>query len=373
LFSNTSLMKCFITLLLFFPATILSTDINAQSPSTIAASEIREKNNIPALAFAVVTADSILDSGVAGIRHIDAAKGTDTVYIEDYWHLGSNSKAITGFIAAWLVEQKKIKWDTKFFRLFPSWKEGSLPVYYQITLQDLLSHRAHIPAYTSGIEMKPVPDFTGSASQRRTDFAHYILKNKAAPKTAAFSYSNAGYTIAALMLEKASGKTWEELVKTVLSEKLHLRYFIGWPNNRSIWQPYGHWIENDTLKPLGPGHDYNLALIEPAGDISMPIMDYARFIQLNLQGLSGKDNFLKAATYQFLHKGIPDYSIGWGNYLVGEKDFSEHAGSAGTFYLYTIIDRKKGKAYIVGANAATPKTIEGIHELIKLLANKYGH
>ena len=45
----------------------------------------------------------------------------------------------------------------------------------------------------------------------------------------------------------------------------------------------------------------------------MPINDYARFIQLNLEGLSGKNNFLKSETYHFLHDSKEKYAIGWAN------------------------------------------------------------
>ncbi|WP_449436181.1 hypothetical protein [Pedobacter steynii] len=41
-------------------------------------------------------------------------------------------------------------------------------------------------------------------------------------------------------------------------------------------------------------------MIEPAGDISMPLTDYIKFVQLNLSGLRGKSNFLKAETYNYL-------------------------------------------------------------------------
>lgn len=98
-----------------------------------------------------------------------------------------------------------------------------------------------------------------------------------------YNYSNAGYSIAALMLEKVSRKTWEQLTNQIMAKAMNVDVQYGWPNRRSLNQPYGHWIENDTLKPLPPTVDYDLALGEPAGDISMTLPDYAKFIQLNLK------------------------------------------------------------------------------------------
>jgi len=104
----------------------------------------------------------------------------------------------------------------------------------------------------------------------------------------------------------------------------------------------------------------------------MTLPDYAKFIQLNLQGIEGKDNVLKASTYDFLHFGLRDYSIGWGNVNRSDKQLSEHSGSAGTFFCYTLLDKSKKLAYIIIANSATQGTQEGIFKLLSVLRKKYG-
>jgi len=147
---------------------------------------------------------------------------------------------------------------------------------------------------------------------------------------------------------------------------------FSWPNKLNGNQPYGHWIENDTLKALSPEIEYNLSLGEPAGDISMKLPDYARFIQFNLQGLLGTDNILKAKTYNFLHFGLNNYSIGWANVNESDKQISEHAGSAGTFFCYTLLDKRGEIAYIIVANNATDETKQGIFKLLDKLIKKYG-
>ncbi len=103
----------------------------------------------------------------------------------------------------------------------------------------------------------------------------------------------------------------------------------------------------------------------------MTLPDYAKFIQLNLQGLSGIDNVLKATTYKYLHFGLNEYSIGWANVNNADKQISEHAGSAGTFFCYTLIDNNKSIAYIIVANSATDKTQQGIFKLLDKLMYKY--
>lgn len=350
---------------------LLSVTANAQNLPQIADS-IRKAYKIPEIAYTVVSADRVLEFDVKGYHRADSTTENNKAAVSDYFHLGSNTKAITGFIAGYLVESNKINWNTKFFSLFPEWKSQSDTAYANITLLDLLSHRARIQPYTSGAEYKMLPIFKGSPAAQRKLFARYLLKQKPVNKgKEVFNYSNAGYSIAALMLEKVSGKTWEQLVEEVLTEKLHLNYKLSWPNKYQANQPWGHWIEKGKLTALPPTLDYNLNLAEPAGDISMPLPDYAKFIQLNLQGLGGKDNLLKADTYHFLHLGRSAYSIGWGNVKQGGKYFSDHSGSAGTFFCYTLIDHSKGLGYIIIANSATEKTQQGIFALLEQLEKKY--
>jgi len=351
---------------------ILST-VRAQNLKRIADS-LRVENKIPEIGFAIISPDSILEINEMGYHRIDIQNEKTKAKLSDYFHLGSNTKAITGFIAAYVVKKNKIKWTTKFFDLFPDWKEQSNPAYYEITLANLLSHRARIEPYTSGLEYAELPEFKGNKSEQRKQFSRYLLKEKPVKDTIGiYHYSNADYSIAALMLEKVTGKTWEELAKEIMAGKLGLKIVFGWPNKYNLNEPYGHWIENDTLRALPPNTDYNLSLGEPAGDISMTLSDYARFIQLNLQGVTGINNILKASTYNYLHYGLKDYSIGWANYHKDGKLFSLHSGSAGTFYCYTLIDKVDKLAYIIVANSATDNAQKAILKLLDFMKKKYGN
>lgn len=349
----------------------------AQLPDTSSVNRIADSllvvSEIPEIAYAVVKPDNILFIQTRGFHKVDLKDAQNAANLSDYFHLGSNTKAITGFIAAHLVEQGKISWATKFFDLFPAMKKESNAAFYNISLSDLLSHRAYIKPYTSGLEYKFLPEFKGNPSEKRMQFVQYILKGLPVEKNSkVYNYSNAGYSVAALMLERVSGMTWEALVEKVLHKELALSYKLGWPNKADKDQPWGHWMENKKLTPVPGDIKYNLSLAEPAGDISMPLQDYAKFIQLNLKGLSGEHNYLKSSTYNFLHYGKKDYSIGWANISTDQEQLSDHAGSAGTFYAYTQIDKRNQIAYVIFANSATQKAQKAVHDLLTHLASRYG-
>ncbi|HEY0245648.1 MAG TPA: serine hydrolase, partial [Mucilaginibacter sp.] len=130
-------------------------------------------------------------------------------------------------------------------------------------------------------------------------------------------------------------------------------------------------MENNKLTEVPANTTYNLNLIEPAGDISMTLPDYIKFLQLNLNGLIGKDNIIKATTYDFLHYGIKNYAIGWANTIKDGQKQSDHAGSAGTFFCYALFDGIKNKAYVIIVNSGTAKAQNGAFSVLKLLREEY--
>lgn len=364
---------------LFF-LSLLFVSFNSRSQSLYnKIDSLRKEYYLPEIGCAVISAEKIIDVQVCGYHRIDKQDKENAAILSDHFHLGSNTKAITGYIAAMLVEQGKIKWGTKFFDLFPQLKKEANAAYGNITLQQLLSHRAGIQPFTKG-EKEKAPHIKGTHSEQRMAFAKYVLKQPPvhpdkkkdyAYSSADYVYSNAGYSIASLMLEKASGSSWETLVNS-LAQQMNIQVGFGWPNLTDPNQPWGHQQVNDTLIPLPGDVAYNLNLLEPAGDINMSLPDYSKFIQLQLIGLKGKDSIVKAATYQFLHFGLNAYAIGWLNGVnkKGNK-YSAHEGSAGTYHVFTVVSPTDDRAYVICTNAETVTTQEMIQVLFKYLIVQY--
>src|SRR3954468_14733959 len=99
---------------------LLAASAQGKDARTLADS-IRHAYSIPGLSYAVVSADLVYELHALGVKK----KGTNRMLsTEDRFRIGSNTKAITGFIAAMLVKQGVIKWNTKFFSLFPELKAG---------------------------------------------------------------------------------------------------------------------------------------------------------------------------------------------------------------------------------------------------------
>lgn len=335
------------------------------------ADSIRKADGIPELAFAVVTGDSVLEMAFLGHHSVNLP---DTAASTDRFQIGSLTKAMTGFIAAKVVEEGKLSWDTKFFDVYPEWQRTCDSAYFNITLADLLSHRARIRPFTDDYEYLPIPLFKGDLDERRKGFGKWVLTLKPVnvDSTIGYSYSNAGYVLAALMLERVTSKTWEQMDSICFNKYLNINTGFSWPDNQTKKDTWGHWMAGETLTPVPSTVNYHLYYQEPADNINLTLPDYIKFIQLNIQGLEGKDNFLKSSTYKYIHTGINNYSIGWINMNDRGKEFSTHSGSEGTYFTTVSIDRQQHIAYIIFTNTATDDAVTGIRVLLKELKVKYG-
>jgi len=348
--------------------------VAAQSAAQQALDSLRAKYHLPAM-FAAVIEPRHIRYVLGGVRRSDQPT---PITLADYFHLGSNTKGITSLLAGKLVEQGKLRWDSKLLDIVPELRTKALPAYADVTLDALLAHRAGVPPYDSGAAIAQLPAFQGTAAEKRRQFAAFVLQQAPVQprKGEAYAYSNAGYALAALMLEQASGQSWEELVAATF-RKLKLHYLLGFPSRSDAQQPWGHWLQTDTdmvLTPLGPTHGYKLQdFLAPAGDIAMPLPDFARLVQLHLRGLLGHSNYLSASTYQLLHFGKPDYAYGWGAFKLAAtgEPVSYHNGTGGTFYCHTILYPSQRVAIVVLTNAGGDKAETACYALRRRLKSLY--
>ncbi len=329
----------------------------------------RSEYGLPAVAAAVVTGDSVLEIGAVGIRRL----GTDdSVRLDDRFHLGSNTKAMTGFVAAALVERGLISWDTRIVDALPRFKSSARAAYRKKTLLDLLTHRAGIVPMMSGAEFKPVAAFKGDIGSRRLAFAGWLLRQPpVSPDTVlGYRYSNGGFAVAAAMLERAAGRSWEQLMADELFARAGIDGRFGWPAFDEATQPWGHYCDavNGQLVPHDPHEKYRMPdVCAAAGDVNMSIGDYARFLQVNLLGLSGRDTVIRSATCRFLHTcgdTLVRYSIGWVKGKYEGRPVSFHNGSAGTFYCTALVFLDRDLALAIMVNAAPPGIEDAVNGLI---------
>ena len=104
--------------------------------------EIRKTYDFPALAVVVVKDGRICDRAAVGVRKIG---DTTPVTTNDLFHIGSCTKSMTATVAATLIEEGRLHWDTKIAEVFPELRDKMDSRYRAVTLEQLLTHRGGVP------------------------------------------------------------------------------------------------------------------------------------------------------------------------------------------------------------------------------------
>ncbi len=285
----------------------------AQTPSPAGTAQIletlRAKHDLPALAVVVVKDGKICDRAATGVRKSDDRERVTT---GDVFHIGSCTKSMTATLAAMLIEEGKLRWDTTIVEVFPRLKGKMDPQYEAVTVEQLLTHRGGVPGSPPPAAWTRAWEERGTPTQQREEFIQAVLGQPpaAAPGTKMI-YSNQGYAIAGAMLEKISGKPWEKLITERLFAPLQMKSAGFGPPGRTgrVDQPWGHTREEGKIKP---SQTDNPPAIAPGGRVHCSLDDLAQYAMLHLEG--GKPGgLLKAETFQKLHTPPPggDYAGGW--------------------------------------------------------------
>jgi CubicO group peptidase (beta-lactamase class C family) len=316
------------------------------------ADSIRLQRRIPGLVYAVVSSDKVLLLEGVGYTKF---RTKDTISLTSRFHLGSATGTITSYIAAQLVAKGKLKWNTPLFSVFPSLAAKSLREYKDITFIELLSQQAGLIVLNDPRAITEPIGLHGTNMQQRQQFVEWIIQRRVGRDSSGkkvFRFSNANVAVAAAMMEKASGKAWEDLLKEYFNKPLGVAAKTGWPNNLSPNEPWGHWLEADRYIPVDPKHWYRIpTAFTGAMDANITIGDYIKFIQDELKGLRGEKATLNPRIYELMHYGYPAYGLGWGNLEGNGVHISDCDGTAGTFFSHVEIFKEKNLAVIVLCNS----------------------
>jgi len=338
--------------------------------------KIRDQYDLPALAGAIVEGNRLVASGAVGVRK---AGDATPVTVNDQFHLGSCTKAMTATLIAQLVEQGKLRWETTVDEVFPELAVKMDAGYRGVTLEQLLTHRGGVPTDLSpGGLWARLWRQSGTPTQQRSVLVEGVLTRapQARPGTK-FIYSNGGYAIAGAMAERVTGRPWEELMRTMLFAPLRMGSAgFGAPGSaEAMDQPWGHTIKGGKITPVRPGRRAdNPAAIGPAGTVHAAMADWASFAALHLIGSQGKGSLLKPESFVKMHATPPggDYAMGW---RVARRDWGGrvlmHAGSNTMWFCVTWIAPEKNFAVLVATNAAGDRCEKAADEAAWALIQHY--
>lgn len=331
--------------------------------------DIAVKNDLPSLAGVSVESEKRGLLVAVGQRSMQTKS---VIEITDKWHIGSITKPMTATLAAILVKNNRVEWDTTVSEVWPDMKIHS--DYASVTLTELLSHKSGITK-----DITRTTNWTARFGDnrdmqlQRAEWAEEILTQKPEYQRGDFAYSNAGYVVAGAMLETLMGKPWEQLIQENLFQPIGMTHSgFGAPTGESPWGHKTNFFMTTAIDPGASGKFAdNPAAMGPAGTVHVTLQDMAQFIKLHLgqfpQVLDLKElNDLHAST-----GAEGDYHNGW---IHVERQWAKgkaltHSGSNTFWYATLWIAPKAGRGYFTVTNIAHRKAAKALDDATVALMN----
>lgn len=285
---------------------------------------------------------------------------------EARWHIGSITKSFTATLIMRLVDRGQVRLDAPIGDYLSRHVDRMHPEWQSITLRQLLSHTAGVPANASQEAHAHAYDYDGPSGRR------HVLRGMwgdALPEEPGrYLYSNVGYTLAGLVAEEVTGQTWEALIKSEIAGPLGLTS-LGFGAPKGQGDPRGHsvgWFRVQAMDPQDPYAD-NPPWMAPAGAIHLSLKDLAAWGQAHLQACQGtRPDLLSAESCQLMRVPVrQDYGLGWVTESSGDSPVIWHNGS--NTYWYAMLWLMPDRGTVIAAAVNAPDE-DGIDQLVQAVS-----
>lgn len=230
-----------------------------------------EKGSVKAISFALIDGNEIVFVGNYGYSDFENKVKVDSTTV---YGIGSISKLFTATSVLQLDQKGIINIDSSFNEYCSDLRiKQKFQTNTQITPRMLICHYSGLPSdITSGVFSKKPKHFSSVMETLNKEYAPY-------PPNYVHSYSNIGYSLLGVLIEKTTGEKYEEFVKKNIFEPLEMHSAI---------------VDGDNSIVLLKGYDekgnsrdeYGIWPV-PAGAIKSNIIDLAKFARSFLPEYNG--------------------------------------------------------------------------------------
>lgn len=262
------------TLVVIVLSALVAAPLRGQAPPLAGLDDFIAKGvadwHVPGLAAAVVKDGRVVFAKGYGVRGLGKPEPVDT---HTLFAIGSTTKAMTAALVAMLVDEKKIDWDAPVTRYLPWFQLKDPSATRELMVRDLLTHRAGLGN----------ADFLWYGQANSTDeiLRRVRLIDPAYPIRSNFIYQNIMYAAAGKVIEAASGKPWDEMLRKRILEPLGMTDTV--PNAASLAGHANvaspHFIINGRVQAID---NASVDAIPAAGAVWSSVADMAKWMQFLL-------------------------------------------------------------------------------------------
>ena len=245
------------------------------------------------------------------------------------FRLGSISKQFTAFLMVKLAEEGKIKLDVPISTYLPDYPKTNGD---KITIHQLLTHTSGIPNYTSA------PNFFKDKSRNPYTPEEFVKTFSDLPLEFTpgekFKYSNSGYFLLGYIIEKISGKSYEDYLQEIILTPLKMTN-TGYDHSEVIIKNRAAGYEKRNKK-ISNSPYLDMSIPYAAGSLYSTVEDLFIWDQAlyTTQLLSSKS--MESLFKSYIKAGNSSYGYGWfieeaDNGASGKLKVIQHGGGINGF------------------------------------------
>jgi CubicO group peptidase (beta-lactamase class C family) len=331
----------------------LSSPVAAQAPDTrfssiaaLAKTKMREYG-VPGVAIGVISGSATTVQGI-GITNVE---DPIPVTAHTVFPIASISKTFAATAMMRLVEQGKVDLRAPVQQYIPEFRVRDSAASHDVTVWHLLTHLGGWEGQVSG------PD---RGTETLTNFVATITDlMQVAPPGAAWSYNNAGFSIAGRVIEKVTETPINRAIRDLVFTPLGLEH-AGTSSNEFIVQRFAapHFVRNGVATLQKP---FGASVSVPAGGVGLCITDmmtYARFQMgdgtVNGTRVLARETLQQMQTAQAAKQATDDsIGIAWHMRHVGGIRTFSHGGTLSGHILLLEIVPERNFAIAILTNSNT--------------------
>jgi CubicO group peptidase (beta-lactamase class C family) len=286
------------------------------------------------------------------------------------FELASVSKQFTAFAIVILKEKGKLNYEDKIGDILPQ-----LSFYKNITIRNLLHHTSGLPDYMKILDSLLIDKTWDNKTKIANNKDILDVYEKYKPSllfepNEKWEYSNTGYAILASIIEKVSGKSYAEFLKTEIFKPLKMNNTFVYNRrlkpqnikNYAFGYVYSDSLKTNQLPDQIKGLDlyvYTLDGIVGDGTVNSTIADLLKWDRnLNTNKLVSKNGMNEVFNPTTLNNGIKTkYGFGW--FIDNNETFGKivnHSGSWPGYISYIERHIDNDKTIILLQNNDTKNT-----------------
>jgi CubicO group peptidase (beta-lactamase class C family) len=309
--------------------------------------------NVDSIANAVLASTGVPSATVAVVMHgqLAYAQAYGSAKLDPHvaatpdmrYGIGSISKQFTAACVLLLQQDGKLKLDDPVSKYVPGLTRGN-----EVTIRQLLSHTS---GYQDFWPQDYVPPAMEKAITPQAILDHWAKQPLDFEPGTRWQYSNTNFEIAALIVEKASGKPFFQFVRTRVLEPLGITTAIDFDAlGPTSVQPTGYMRYG--LGPLRPATSTGSGWMYGAGELAMTASDLAKWdIAMIKQSLLKPESYRAMETTVLLKNGTSaNYGLGVDVDMSGGHRTVEHSGEVAGFTAENIVYPDDSAAVIVLTN-----------------------